>query len=88
MIEKLKGCYKCTNWRHLGDACFIKSKTNCTDVTGGVTCSGAHHKLLHGSGVAFCHKVEVIANQTTIAGSQESEHDEIQSPPDAMQLFS
>ena len=67
LIEKLKGCYKCTSWKHLGDQCFIKK--NCTDKTGGTTCAGAHHKLLHGSGVAFCHKVRVVANSSEVAES-------------------
>ena len=59
LIEQLNGCYKCTSWKHTGDACFTKKKTNCTVVTAGSACAGVHHKLLHGSGVAFCHHVKV-----------------------------
>ena len=83
LIEKIKGCYKCTSWRHLGDSCFIKSKSNCTDTTGGVSCNGAHHKLLHGSGVAFCHKVEVVVNQTELVDSEVIHNDDTDNPPDA-----
>ena len=60
IIEKSKACYKCTGWSHQGDACFFKTKSNCSVVTGGKACGGVHHKLLHGSGVAFCHKVHVV----------------------------
>ena len=38
-------------------ALFLENLT----VNGGIACSGAHHKALHGSGVAFCHKVSVVA---------------------------
>ena len=67
LIEKLKGCYKCTGWLHGGEACFSRDKTNCTVVTGGKACAGLHHKLLHGSGVAFCHKTEVTVAGTAAA---------------------
>ena len=61
IVEKAKACYKCTGWFHQGDACFIKTRSNCSVVAGGKACGGVHHKLLHGSGVAFCHKVHVVA---------------------------
>ena len=32
-------------------------------VTGGSACSGIHHKLLHGSGMAFCHKISIKVNK-------------------------
>ena len=57
LIEKVKGCYKCTSFKHLGDGCFTRRKANCNVMSGGVACAGAHHKLLHGSSVAFCHKL-------------------------------
>ena len=86
LIEKLKGCYKCTSWKHVGDQCFIKNKKNCTDKTGGTTCAGAHHKLLHGSGVAFCHKVRVVAGHCKEAEPVTSVgHDNTDSPPDMTQ---
>ena len=86
LIDKLKGCYKCTSWKHVGDQCFIKNKKNCTDKTGGTTCAGAHHKLLHGSGVAFCHKVRVVANSSEVAESgTHVAQDDTDSPPDMTQ---
>ena len=56
LLERIQGCYKCTSSKHLGDNCFIKSKTNCNVTTQGVACGGAHYKLLHGTGVAFATK--------------------------------
>ena len=70
----------------MGDQCFIKSKKNCTDKTGGTTCAGAHHKLLHGSGVAFCHKVRVVAHQSVDEESGTNiAQDDTDSPPDMTQ---
>ena len=37
LLEKVKGCYKCTSWKHQGDTCFTRSKA-CTVVEGGVAC--------------------------------------------------
>ena len=62
LVERVRGCYKCTSYKHQGDACFKRGKTNCTIMTAGSACSGIHHKSLHGSGVAFCHKVVIKAN--------------------------
>ena len=78
LIEKLKGCYKCTAWSHTGEACFVKSKTNCTVLAGGQACAGAHHKSLHGSGVAFCHKTKVVAAEETVHADN---HDEVRDLP-------
>ena len=66
LIEKLKGCYKCTAWSHAAEACFIKGNTNCTVLAGGQACAGAHHMLLHGSGVAFCHKTKLVAAKEAV----------------------
>ena len=67
LVERLKACYKCTNWKHQGDSCFMKNKSNCTVVTSGTACAGTHHKLLHGSGIAFCHKIHVkVASAASI----------------------
>ena len=63
LIEKIKGCYKCTSYKHLGESCFTRRKNNCSVMSAGIACSGAHHKLLHGSGVAFCHKLQVHVNK-------------------------
>ena len=47
LLERLKGCYKCLSWKHQGDACYLKSKSNCTVITAGTACSGIHNKMLH-----------------------------------------
>ena len=86
LVEKLKGCYKCTSFKHSADGCFIRGKTNCKVMTGGTACSGAHHKMLHGSGVAFCHKVSVTAvNAHTIADNAGVSSDDLETPPDLNQ---
>ena len=82
LLEKLKGCFKCTSWKNMGDACFIKSKSNCTVTAGGSACSGIHHKLLHGSGVAFCHKVTVVPKKAHSSRKKSSCTDK---PPDMNQ---
>ena len=69
LMERIKGCYRCTSWKHLGNNCLLKGKTTCSVVTAGSACSGQHHKLLHGSGVAFCHKVSVIINKVNTTAS-------------------
>ena len=61
LIESLKGCYKCTGWLHNADGCFNKRKGGCEVMSGGKSCGGVHHRLLHGSGVAFCHRAEIQA---------------------------
>ena len=63
LVERLNCCYKCTSWLHQGDTCYTRSKSNCNVMSGGSACGGVHHKMLHGSGVAFCHKILVqVAN--------------------------
>ena len=44
-------------------------------MSAGVACSGAHHKLLHGSGVAFCHKLQVHVNK--IQGADQGSNSEL-----------
>ena len=82
LLEKLKGCYKCTSWLHMGDNCFQKSKINCSVVTGGKQCAGVHHKTLHGSGVAFCHKTQVVMAKGT---KVDAVHDDVDGVPDINQ---
>ena len=50
----------------MGGQSFIKKRKYCTEKTGGSTCAGVHHNFLQGSGVAFCHKVRVVAQQSTV----------------------
>ena len=79
LVERLKACYKCTCWKHQGAACFNRSRSNCSVTSNGNACGGVHNKLLHGSGVAFCHKVEVkVAN----VSSQDYSGDQVLTPPD------
>ena len=86
LVEKLKACYKCLCWKHQGDACFTKSKSNCNIVTSGTACGGIHHRLLHGSGVAFCHKVSIKVANTHFNGScYEANNDDTAKPPDLSQ---
>jgi len=82
LLEQLKGCYKCTSWLHMGDSCFQKSKVNCSVMTGGKQCAGIHHKTLHGSGVAFCHKTQVVMAKGT---GENSVHDDVDGVPDINQ---
>ena len=35
LIEKIKGCYKCTSFKHQGNACYIRKTSNCIVNTGG-----------------------------------------------------
>ena len=53
--------------------------------TGGVACAGAHNKLLHGSGIAFSHKVQVTVNTHAMAHLSHSGEAETKRPPDVMQ---
>ena len=86
LVEKLKACYKCTCFKHQGEACFTRSKSNCSVVSAGAACGGIHHKMLHGSGVAFCHKVCVkAANVRTVDQDASSCEADMNSPPDIAQ---
>ena len=86
LLEKLKGCYKCLSWKHKGDSCYTKSKSNCTVTTSGTACAGIHHKLLHGSGVAFCHKVQIKVAATTLLTTEDGAmEDDLSKPPDLSQ---
>ena len=80
LLEKVKGCYKCTSWKHQGDDCFTRGKSCCPVVEGGVACSGAHHKSLHGSGVAFCHKISVKVDKIHVVDSDDIS-DDTNKPP-------
>jgi len=86
LIERLKGCYRCTSWQHQGDNCYTRSKSTCSVVTAGFTCGGVHHKLLHGSGVAFCHKILVqVASTGSVGIHGSSDCEDHTSPPDINQ---
>ena len=51
-------------------------------MTAGSACSGIHHKALHGSGVAFCHKVVIKANPSAASVNSASVlDDDLDQPP-------
>ena len=83
-MEKLKACYKCTCWKHQGATCYTRSKSNCNVLSAGTACGGVHHKLLHGSGVAYCHKVHVEIAKAQSVGHM-SKTDDTLVPPDMSQ---
>ena len=85
LVERLKACYKCTCWKHQGNQCFIRSKSNCNVVSGNSACGGVHHRLLHGSGVAFCHKVTIKAASSRIGAVSSMDHDDVSTLPDISQ---
>ena len=55
LIQEIKGCWSCLDWLHSGDDCRMKNKPKCDVSVGPTTCNGVHHKLLHDTGVAYCH---------------------------------
>ena len=85
LIEMLKGCYICTAWQHQGDKCYTRTRSSCNVVSAGVACGGAHHKLLHGSGVAFCHKIMVQVSNTGSFGLQQQVGEDAIGLPDINQ---
>ena len=84
LVEKLKACYKCTCWKHQGATCYTRSKSNCNVLSSGAACGGVHHRLLHGSGVAYCHKVHVEIDKAQSVGPL-SRTDDTLVPPDMSQ---
>ena len=49
----------------------------------GSVCGGVHNKLLHGSGIAFCHKVEVkVANVYSRGTGYTTVDEDTRNPPD------
>ncbi len=54
IVEKEKACWSCLDWRHEGKDCKAK-KWKCQVQVGSNTFNGVHHRLLHDSGVAYCH---------------------------------
>ena len=83
LVERLKACYKCTCWKHQGAACFNRSRSNCSVTSNGSVCGGVHNKLLHGSGISFCHKVEVkVANVYSRGTGYTTVDEDTRNPPD------
>ena len=59
LVEALQACYVCTSSGHQANACFLKSKSNCTAIVQGKACAASHHQMLHNTGVAYCKKVKI-----------------------------
>ena len=38
IIEEVKGCHFCTNWRHTSEQCCKQRKFTCTKLYGSVVC--------------------------------------------------
>ena len=38
IIEEVKGCHFCTNWRHTSEQCCMQLKFTCTKLDGSVVC--------------------------------------------------
>ena len=56
------------------------------NLTAGSACAGVHHKLLHGSGVAFCHNIVVkLANVHSKKKVPDQVHDDDTTIPDINQ---
>ena len=65
LIEK-KACWSCLDWLHTGSDCPHKERKKCTVQIGSGTCDGVHEKLLHGSGVAYCHLTKPTLGMHTL----------------------
>ena len=54
VVEKCKGCPRCTSWNHTRDKCKMPANSCNKDDSAGVRCHGDHSRLLCGSGVPYC----------------------------------
>ena len=54
LLEKLKGCIRCTSWRHSKASCPGQPAKCSTDKPDGSKCGRDHSYLVHDSGVAYC----------------------------------
>ena len=69
MIENMGGCIICTDPRHIKADCRLLNTqyAECgEDMAGGVKCQENHNRLLHGSGVAYCARTEVVGQEDKI----------------------
>ena len=53
MIEKVKGCGRCTSWSHQKRDCRMPANSCGEDISGS-RCTGDHSRLVHGSGNVYC----------------------------------
>ena len=71
-LEKSSGCSRCTSWSHKKDSCTIPSGHKCgQDLGNGSKCQSDHSRLVCGSGVAYCGRVEVKTNVAATDSSQD-----------------
>ena len=54
LLEKFKGCVRCTSWRHSKSNCPSQPAKCSTEKTDGSKCGKDHSYLVHDSGVAYC----------------------------------
>ena len=65
LIEKMNGCYSCLDPRHTSEKCYTH-KIGCDEKIGLDLCGSVHNKLLHNSGVAYCHTTSAIFSDTNV----------------------
>ena len=53
VVERAKGCPRCTAWNHQRKDCRMRANSCGADLGGGA-CTGDHSKLLHDSGNVYC----------------------------------
>ena len=78
VVENNKCCYSCLSWKHEAKSCYQKLRVKCSERSvSGSSCGGDHHRLLHGSGVAYCHHTKVRlsaeAHETIHGGGNEED---------------
>ena len=54
LVEKLKGCCRCTSWRHSRQNCSGQPVKCSADSSNGSKCCKDHSYLVHDSGVMYC----------------------------------
>ena len=71
-MEKTSGCSKCTSWSHKKADCKVPSGQKCgQDLGNGSKCQSDHSRLVCGSGVAYCGRVEIKINAAATDSSQD-----------------
>ena len=72
-VEEVKGCCKCTSWKHQKGAKQCPRGTSlCTVLESGQKCDKGHDVSLHGSGSRYCSAASVIA----VSNSQQRKEEE------------
>ena len=62
-VEEIKGCGRCTSWRHSASQwrCPKGAVTSCTEKDQGVVCNRDHDTSLHGSGSHYCSAAGLVS---------------------------